>query len=52
MHRWIMLINFLSLLTFWDTNNRRLLGIITKKDVLRHMKQMDSEDPDAVNAHH
>lgn len=28
---------------------RRLLGIITKKDVLRHMKQMDSEDPDAVN---
>lgn len=27
---------------------RRLLGIITKKDVLRHMKQMDSEDPDAA----
>ncbi|XP_046649586.1 H(+)/Cl(-) exchange transporter 4-like [Daphnia pulicaria] len=32
------------------THNGRLLGIITKKDVLRHMKQMDSEDPDAVNA--
>ena len=27
----------------------RLLGIITKKDVFRHMKQMDSEDPDIVH---
>lgn len=26
----------------------RLLGIITKKDVLRHVKQMDNEDPNTV----
>lgn len=31
------------------THNGRLLGIITKKDVFRHMKQMDSEDPDIVH---
>lgn len=26
----------------------RLLGVITKKDVLRHIKQMDNEDPNSV----
>lgn len=26
----------------------RLLGVITKKDVLRHVKQMDNEDPNSV----
>jgi len=30
------------------THNGRLLGIITKKDVLRHVKQMDNEDPNSV----
>lgn len=33
--------------TFFDFQ-RRLLGIITKKDVLRHIKQMDDEDPNSV----
>jgi len=27
---------------------RRLLGVITKKDVLRHVKQLDNEDPNSV----
>lgn len=27
---------------------RRLLGIITKKDVLRHIKFLESEDPESV----
>lgn len=26
----------------------RLLGVITKKDVLRHVKQLDNEDPNSV----
>ncbi|XP_060519673.1 H(+)/Cl(-) exchange transporter 5 isoform X2 [Cylas formicarius] len=30
------------------THNGRLLGVITKKDVLRHIKQMDNEDPSSV----
>ena len=30
------------------THNGRLLGIITKKDVIRHIKKMNSEDPDTV----
>ncbi|CAL4065808.1 unnamed protein product [Meganyctiphanes norvegica] len=30
------------------THNGRLLGIITKKDVLRHIKALESEDPDSV----
>ncbi|XP_069701038.1 H(+)/Cl(-) exchange transporter 5 isoform X3 [Periplaneta americana] len=30
------------------THNGRLLGVITKKDVLRHVKQMDNEDPNSV----
>ena len=30
------------------THNGRLLGIITKKDVLRHIKKMDHEDPEPV----
>jgi chloride channel 3/4/5 len=30
------------------THNGRLLGIITKKDVLRHVKQLDNEDPESV----
>ena len=30
------------------THNGRLLGIITKKDVLRHIKKMDDEDPGTV----
>ncbi|XP_073840234.1 chloride channel protein 3 [Musca autumnalis] len=30
------------------THNGRLLGVITKKDVLRHVKQMDNEDPNTV----
>ena len=30
------------------THNGRLLGIVTKKDVLRHIKRMDNEDEDDV----
>jgi len=30
------------------THNGRLLGIITKKDVLRHIKHMDNEDPETI----
>ncbi|XP_018023320.1 H(+)/Cl(-) exchange transporter 5 isoform X2 [Hyalella azteca] len=30
------------------THNGRLLGIITRKDVLRHIKIMSNEDPDSV----
>uniref|UniRef100_T1IZ96 Chloride channel protein n=1 Tax=Strigamia maritima TaxID=126957 RepID=T1IZ96_STRMM len=30
------------------THNGRLLGIITKKDVLRHIKQLSNEDPESV----
>ncbi len=30
------------------THNGRLLGIITKKDVLRHIKRMDDEDPETI----
>ncbi|XP_018325354.1 H(+)/Cl(-) exchange transporter 5 isoform X2 [Agrilus planipennis] len=30
------------------THNGRLLGVITKKDVLRHIKKMDNEDPNSV----
>lgn len=30
------------------THNGRLLGIITKKDVLRHIKRMDNEDPETI----
>lgn len=30
------------------THNGRLLGVITKKDVLRHVKQLDNEDPSTV----
>merc|ERR1711872_1045494 len=30
------------------THNGRLLGIITKKDVLRHIKHMEDDDPETV----
>jgi len=30
------------------THNGRLLGIITKKDVLRHIKHMENDDPETV----
>uniref|UniRef100_A0A1B6I267 Chloride channel protein n=1 Tax=Homalodisca liturata TaxID=320908 RepID=A0A1B6I267_9HEMI len=30
------------------THNGRLLGVITKKDVLRYIKQIDNEDPSTV----
>ncbi|XP_018908171.1 H(+)/Cl(-) exchange transporter 5 isoform X3 [Bemisia tabaci] len=30
------------------THNGRLLGIITKKDILRYIKQIDNEDPSSV----
>ncbi|XP_075230010.1 chloride channel protein 3 isoform X3 [Lycorma delicatula] len=30
------------------THNGRLLGVITKKDVLRYIKQIDNEDPNSV----
>ena len=30
------------------THNGRLLGIITKKDVLRHMAQLEDQDPDSI----
>ena len=30
------------------THNGRLLGIITKKDVLRHIKRMENEDPNSI----
>jgi len=26
----------------------RLLGIITKKDILRHIAQLENEDPDSI----
>lgn len=34
---------FLSLFFY-----RRLLGIITKKDILRHMAQMANQDPESI----
>lgn len=37
--------NFVSFLPFFS---RRLLGIITKKDVLRHMAQMANQDPESI----
>lgn len=41
--------NFLKTLITIEFNVfRRLLGVITKKDVLRHVKQMDNEDPNTV----
>ena len=30
------------------THNGRLLGVITKKDVLRHIKKMENDDPEMV----
>uniref|UniRef100_A0A4W3HEE9 Chloride channel protein n=1 Tax=Callorhinchus milii TaxID=7868 RepID=A0A4W3HEE9_CALMI len=30
------------------THNGRLLGIITKKDILRHMAQMTNQDPESI----
>jgi chloride channel 3/4/5 len=30
------------------TRNGRLLGIITKKDILRHIAQLQNEDPDSI----
>uniref|UniRef100_A0A4W5KJG1 CBS domain-containing protein n=1 Tax=Hucho hucho TaxID=62062 RepID=A0A4W5KJG1_9TELE len=30
------------------THNGRLLGIITKKDILKHMAQMSNRDPDSI----
>lgn len=30
---------------------RRLLGVITKKDILRYIKQVDNEDPSSVLFH-
>ncbi|CAL8377551.1 unnamed protein product [Gadus morhua 'NCC'] len=30
------------------THNGRLLGIITKKDILKHMAQMANRDPDSI----
>uniref|UniRef100_A0A1B6C687 Chloride channel protein n=1 Tax=Clastoptera arizonana TaxID=38151 RepID=A0A1B6C687_9HEMI len=30
------------------THNGRLLGVITKKDILRYIKQIDNEDPSSV----
>ncbi|KAM6949443.1 H(+)/Cl(-) exchange transporter 5 [Aplochiton taeniatus] len=30
------------------THNGRLLGIITKKDILKHMAQMTNQDPDSI----
>ena len=33
------------------THNGRLLGIITKKDVLRHIKKMDHDESEAVMFH-
>lgn len=27
---------------------RRLLGVITKKDVLKHIKQLEDEDPNSI----
>lgn len=32
----------------WPFLLRRLLGIITKKDVLRHMAQMMNQDPESI----
>lgn len=30
------------------TRSGKLLGIITKKDVLKHIKQMENDDPSSV----
>ncbi|XP_058790647.1 H(+)/Cl(-) exchange transporter 5 isoform X2 [Phymastichus coffea] len=30
------------------THNGRLLGVITKKDVLKHIKQLEDEDPNSI----
>nr|KAG5687276.1 hypothetical protein BaRGS_010263 [Batillaria attramentaria] len=30
------------------THNGRLLGIITKKDVLRHIAQLENQDPESI----
>jgi len=30
------------------THNGRLLGIITKKDILRHIAQLENQDPDSI----
>lgn len=43
-----MLYQLLSLILFFFSFNRRLLGIITKKDVLRHIKQLANQDPESV----
>lgn len=43
--------NHIKLIDNYEFNvfvHRRLLGVITKKDVLRHVKQMDNEDPNTV----
>ena len=37
-----------SLLLSLSGSPRRLLGIITKKDVLRHMAQMMNQDPESI----
>lgn len=30
------------------TSNGRLLGIVTKKDILRHIAQLENEDPASI----
>ena len=44
----IVLVTWLGLRQTLVTHNGRLLGVITKKDVLRHIKKMDDDDPETV----
>ena len=44
----IELVTWLGLRQTLVTHNGRLLGVITKKDVLRHIKKMDDDDPETV----
>lgn len=39
---------FLTCILIGNFIHSRLLGVITKKDVLRHVKQMDNEDPNTI----
>lgn len=41
---YLSIVVFIHFLYFFS----RLLGVITKKDVLRHVKQLDDEDPNSV----
>ena len=35
----------------YDSPQRRLMGIITKKDMLRHVAEVEHQDPNAIQYH-